>query len=538
MIKVFLRLWILIFIPLFYLAFSSSYNPIKAINNWALHERVSETFKGTFYLIEKQLSEIPETQWVNQVAKIAEHFNYELRLISANDTIDGDSEIELSTLGNNDYIIFSDSNESDIVLKRVPNSDWFVYMMLDESEDQETFNQASGTFNLLLSQFESTEPTEWPTIINQMQPHFGFNLSLNTLEELSLPLAKFKQLETIGKTWITDENQQTLLYQQLPNSQQILRAGPIPLPGEVLSISIILISIFVLGISLGILLFVAPLWRDLSKLTKTAIQFGSGHLSQRAKINKRSVVARLAHSFNEMASQIESMVKGQRELTNAIAHDLRTPLSRVSFAFEMLQSDEVSDEEKQRYEAAIASGIDTLDHLIQQILALSRYSRATDITHFGQCVLAHRIREEINQHQIECADLVFELGIEPQLSDTALFVDQRAMLRALNNLLSNAIRYAQHTIRVSLALKEGHYMLSVEDDGEGIAIDDRERVFLPFKQLNNDQREITKEHGLGLAIVQQIAEWHHGGATLDESPLGGARFIIRWPADQKPPSLN
>ncbi len=529
MIKVFLRLWILIFIPLAYLAFSSSYNPIKAINMWALHDRVSETFKGTFYLIEEQLSGIPEAQWANQVTKIAEQFEYELRLISVDTDVDSDSEIDLSALGNNDFIIFSDGNDGDVVLKRVPNSDWFIYIMLDESEDQETFNQASGTFNLLIAQFENTEQAQWPTIINELQTHFGFDLSLSTFEDLSLPLAKFKQLETLGKTWITDDNQETHIYQQLPNSLQVLKAGPIPLPGELLPITIILISIFVMGISLGILLFVAPLWRDLSKLTKAATQFGSGHLNQRNKINKRSVVAQLANSFNVMANQIETMVKGQRELTNAIAHDLRTPLSRLSFAFEMLQSDDVSEDEKQRYEAAIASGIDTLDHLIQQILALSRYSRATDITHFGEYTLAHHIREEINQHQIEYADLVFELGVDPQLSDIALFVDQRAMMRALNNLLSNAVRYAERTIRVSLTKVEAYYSLTVEDDGSGIAMEDRDRVFLPFKQLDNEQREITKEHGLGLAIVQQIAEWHHGSAMLDESSLGGARFTIRWP---------
>ena len=175
MIKVFLRLWILIFIPLFYLAFSSSYNPIKAINNWALHERVSETFKGTFYLIETELSKVPETEWTDQIDKIAAQFDYELRLISIDTPID--SEADLSALSDSDYIIFSDSNESDVVLKRVPNSDWFIYMMLDESEDQETFNQASGTFNLLLAQFEGEEQSQWPIIIDQLQSHFGFNLS-------------------------------------------------------------------------------------------------------------------------------------------------------------------------------------------------------------------------------------------------------------------------------------------------------------------------------------------------------------------------
>jgi len=296
-----------------------------------------------------------------------------------------------------------------------------------------------------------------------------------------------------------------------------------------LTVLVAVVSIFVLGVSLGILVFVFPLWKDLTQLTRTASKFGTGYLDERASVGKFSVIAKLATSFNAMADRIEKMVKGQRELTNAIAHDLRTPLSRLSFAFEMLESGDVSFEEKQRYERSIASGIDTLDHLIQQILALSRYSRATDITHFTDCKLAHVIRDEISQLQAEYAEVLFEWGVEPAMADTTLLIDQRAMIRALNNLINNALRYTQKAIRINFSSEGDQYLLSVEDDGPGIPAEERAKVFLPFKQLGNKQREMSKEHGLGLAIVQQIAEWHRGTATLVDSSMGGARFEIRWP---------
>ena len=311
-----------------------------------------------------------------------------------------------------------------------------------------------------------------------------------------------------------------------------LQAGPIPLPGSELTVLVALVAVFVGGITLGILLFVLPLWRDLSRLKKTAMQFGSGHLSERSELGKRSVVHALSHTFDTMARQIEKMIQSQRELTNAIAHDLRTPLSRLSFAFEMLQSSDITQEEKTRYEQSIASSIDTLDHLIQQILALSRYSRASDITHFSNCPFAKVLQGEVQPIQAEHPHLNIELDILPSLSDQSLFIDQRAMSRALNNLLSNAIRYARSRVRVSLSQDESDFILSVGDDGPGIPEPDRELVFLPFKQLGNEQREISPQHGLGLAIVKEIAGWHHGSIRVNVSDLGGACFQLRWPKNQ------
>jgi two-component system sensor histidine kinase RstB len=527
MLKIFLRLWILVFVPLAYLIFSTSYNPINAINHAILSERISETYKGTFYLIQQQLKDHSEAEWPEIFTRIVPLFGHELRLLPIDAKTDHPRP--LKELNHSEFLIFSDSNDTDIIVKRIPGTDWFIQMMLEESEDQLTLNMAKGTQALFANLLYNYPSENWPELIAALKPHFGFDLQLKRIHELDLADNKAKQLQTIGRTWFTDANDHTMIFQTLRESDLVLVGGPIPIPGPELSVLVSIVLIFVGGITLGILLFVFPLWKDLTRLNKAASRFGHGHLDQRAEMGRLSLISTLSKSFNTMANQIEKMIKGQRELTNAIAHDLRTPLSRLSFAFEMLQSTEVTEDEKKRYEQTVASGIDTLEHLIQQILTLSRYSRATDIAHFSNSIFAERLREEINQHQAEYCDLNFELAVEPDLSDRALFVDQRAMIRALNNLITNAVRYAKTTIRISFSLQDDHYILSVEDDGPGIPEAEREAVFLPFKQLDNAQREISREHGLGLAIVQQIAEWHRGSASIDKSVFGGARFDICWP---------
>lgn len=528
MLKIFLRLWILVFLPLGYLIFSTSYNPIHAVNRMVLHDRIEQTYQGTFYLIEQQLLRFPESEWHLAFQSIENEFGHELRLIPESDDIAGQRHLDALLPG--EFLIFSDDFGTDVVVRRVEATQWFIYMLLDASEDQQTLAQAQGTMNLWLKSFMEAPQEKWPSIVEQLSAHFGFALNLRAMNELEIPKNKMSQLKELGRTWITNEQNETLVFLSLPESDLTLVGGPIPLPGDELSVLAAIVSIFIGGVSLGILIFVFPLWRDLKKLAKTAELFGKGHLETRSPIRGRSVIGGLSNSFNSMADQIEKMVQGQRDLTNAIAHDLRTPLSRLGFAFEMLEDeDTVSLDEKARYKKSIASGIDTLDHLIQQILTFSRYSRAANIAQFGSCNLWQTLSDEVEELGREHRNVQIELQMAPELLSDILKVDQRALLRALNNLVSNALRFSKGRIRIGFSKSDQRNQLVVEDDGTGIPKSQRANVFIPFKQLNNEQRESSKHYGLGLAIVKQIAELHQGEILVSESDLGGARFEFSWP---------
>ena len=101
------------------------------------------------------------------------------------------------------------------------------------------------------------------------------------------------------------------------------------------------------------------------------------------------------------------------------------------------------------------------------------------------------------------------------------------MSRAISNLLANASKYASTQVLVSFAKDGSVLKIAVEDDGPGVGADDRERVFQPFTRLEMSQQIDPAGHGLGLAIVRQVARWHGGEVRVDESPrLGGARFEL------------
>jgi len=526
MIKAFLRLWLLIFVPFIILIYPSSYNPVNAIHNWLIKDRQIDSFQGTFYLIEEKLRQYPQQEWSERFIGISSVFSYELKLLtmaSASKYI-----VDNKELTNYEYVLQND--DAGLALwRRIPRSDWVIYMMLSESEDQVMYNSARGTLSLLISRLQNVEPGQWPNTLKRLQQHFGFPITLLDRSNINLSPEMTSRFEKNGVVWEADEQQRTVVYQQLPASEQIIKAGPIPLPGQTLSILTTILAVYIGSISFGMLIFLLPLWRDLNRLADSSSAFGDGYLDRRAEIGSRSVVSRLASSFNAMADQIKGMLSEQRDLTNAIAHDLRTPLSRLRFAFEMLESKGVSEADKLRYSHSVASGIDTLEHLIQQVLTLSRYSRAIDITHFCDCKLADVLQEEVSQQQISHPVFKLKFVVSEELRNRSVFVDKRAMVRVLDNLVANALRYADDIILVSLSIDGGMYQLTVEDDGPGIAKENREKIFFPFSQLDNAQREASSEHGLGLAIVQQIAMWHKGSVAVSDSRLAGARFDIRWP---------
>ena len=105
----------------------------------------------------------------------------------------------------------------------------------------------------------------------------------------------------------------------------------------------------------------------------------------------------------------------------------------------------------------------------------------------------------------------------------------RYMSRALLNLVQNAVRYASQRVEIELKETADGYELRVDDDGGGIAEADRERVFEPFIRLDESRDRGTGGAGLGLAIVKRVAANHGGTIEIQDSPLGGARFVLRWP---------
>jgi two-component system sensor histidine kinase RstB len=531
MFKAFFLLWLVVFAPIFFLIMPHYFNPLPVINSYATKSFFVKTFSGTFYLLEKNLQATPSAQWPEKIKQLSANFGYPLRLMPLHFATENPA---LQAQLNANEFAFS-NGEPELLFKRVLNSQWVISMALDESTTETISRGSRGPVYLMLQEFNHTPQEQWPEILDHLAEYFYFDLKILPMENLTFAPDKMQDLADGQLIWLTQADGQLIFFQQLPDQKSVLSAGALlAIDSNIEWIYLTFGIIFILLVSIGMFLWVYPLWRDLKRLTVTATSFGDGFLQQRAELAKNSVIARLGQSFNIMANRIEKLILGHKELTNAIAHDLRTPLYRLRFAFDMLDGDDVTVEQRQKYRHSINTSIDDLDHLISQTLVLSRYSRTMDISHFSECKLAEKISNEIELFRLEHTQLSINFETCTELSERLLWVDSRALLRALNNLLSNASRYAETSIKISLNRARKDCVLTVEDDGPGINQQQWEKIFQPFAQLENIQRGNLGGHGLGLAIVQQIALWHKGHVNVTHSTLGGAKFEIRWPEKLKP----
>lgn len=257
-----------------------------------------------------------------------------------------------------------------------------------------------------------------------------------------------------------------------------------------------------------------PLWQ----LVGVTQAIGTGDLSARARLGRHQPgeVGALAHSINDMAERIERQVKGQKELLAGVSHEIRTPLARLRVLTEILR-DRGTDE---KLLASTELEIAEIDDLTGRLLASSRL----DFDGIDQRPIDAK---DLAATALERAGLPADL-LELQLENTTFSGDPTLLQRALANLLANAKTYGGGARRLLVHERNGLLCFSVEDAGPGFANGDLARVFKPFVRGANgsgtgSSGDLGASLGLGLHLVQRIAQAHGGSAQAENLVGGGAR---------------
>jgi signal transduction histidine kinase len=230
-------------------------------------------------------------------------------------------------------------------------------------------------------------------------------------------------------------------------------------------------------------------------------------------------IARLTGHVDAHLDRIEKLLRAQREISDDIAHELRTPLvhldSRLLKALDRNADREVG-EELERARADIRSVVSLFDALLDIALAESAGGSGTLRQEIDLSEVAGDVAE-LYQASAEEAGITFTTRIAP---DVQLRGEAMQLARLIANLLDNAFKYAPRGSRVRLSVSPGPRIL-VEDDGPGVPPEDAERIFQRFLRGGTK----ANGHGLGLALVTVIAA-RHGLAARVESAAPGARFVV------------
>ncbi|MBU0912695.1 MAG: two-component sensor histidine kinase [Gammaproteobacteria bacterium] len=273
-------------------------------------------------------------------------------------------------------------------------------------------------------------------------------------------------------------------------------------------------SLLFLGLlAVAVWLWLWPVARDIQKL-KQQLSDPTGT----AALPVRSFIAPIAISFEQMRQQIQRLLGLQREMTQAVSHELRTPLARLSFALELSA---LPTDEKQ----LMLNDVKELEQLVDEMLDYARLESTQPTLKMQRVDLS-----ELLQNLVEKLSPLPGASIELQAATSCIYVcDGHYLERAVQNLLVNAKRFAREKVVLILQSTPDAIEIRVEDDGPGIAPEQRAEILKPFVRLDPSRQKGFGGFGLGLAIVCRVLEWHKAGIEVGESASGGASFRIKLP---------
>ncbi|GAA5135670.1 ATP-binding protein [Alloalcanivorax gelatiniphagus] len=418
------------------------------------------------------------------------------------------------------------------VLYPLPDSPLFLRARLSRLSEQ----QARATARLVLDALG--KPGAGDQALAGLREQFGYPLAIQPVSSLLLDGEQRQRLlrgeVVFSLSDSTSRNASVRVLAPVDGGDQatsrVLVLGPMylfdPFPWQLLAIAGVLALLMV---AVSTYLQVRPLQTRLRRLGRAVQRLGAGDLAAYADVRGNDPIGQVAATFNGMTAHIRRLIEAQREMTRAVSHELRTPVARLRFGLEMLADCESAEERREKLNA-LDRDIDQLDRLIDEILTYARLEEGTPTVDFQPVFL----REICEQLAAELDGIRGDIAIEVE-GDPDLTVDgdPRYLHRIMQNLVTNALRYAASRVRMTLREEGDCLVLDVDDDGKGIPEHQRERVFKPFARLDKSRHRASGGYGLGLSIVKRIIEWHGGDIQVGESEWGGARFRVILPRHQQ-----
>jgi len=324
-----------------------------------------------------------------------------------------------------------------------------------------------------------------------------------------------------------DHQQRALIYlhetaTQVDNNASLYQLGPFDITKaaehnhENSQLKYIILTISYLLLAAFIALWTRPVWLDLVKLKQMASDISAGDLAINCQVNNNSPTATVVQTFQDMAKRITQLLLEQTQLVNAVSHELRTPMSRLRFSLAML--DNTNPEQIE----GISNDLQEMETLVDEML---NYSRIETLEQAHSKTMVNISELLINQveKQKRSTDKSLTLTLPDDLS---CLCNGHLIERASQNLITNAIRYADSLVEIKATIQNNQLIISVSDDGCGIDGKDQESIFQAFTRLDKSRNKEQGGFGLGLAIVKRIMDWHKGYCTIEKSHLGGAKFCL------------
>ncbi len=544
MIKFFLTLYFTFFgglIFTFIIVFSLVDVIIQSSQPPALIDRI---FTGTFRSLNHSIENLNPVQVKQKIIEYKQHFPSLFDLLEISSI--GFSEDQLKRLDQNKLVSIEETDKNKV--KQADEGDSVTLYYYKRPHSSQVWQSNSdfdlninnmnvtvtggqmikGMFFIAEQIFDRNNTSQWSQNVNEIQALQNFPVQLLTLEKLNISEEDFVNISKGDVVNINQGARLVIFAHRIKNTAPyVLQFEIAEVPWFIYYIVYIALLLIVLVVAVPTFIWAWPLWRNLSQLKLAAEQFGLGEYQVRVPYSKYSRLAELSHAFNAMAERTQHSIDSHKELTSAVSHERRTPVARMRFSLEMLSTSD-DKQDIQRYTEDINGDIEELDLLLSELLTYARFDQNSGNMTFQSQNIKQWMRSSMKRLQPLANTIQLDYKIHHIKNDESALFEPRLMSRVLDNLVQNALRYAKTKVQVSLSKEGQYYLLCVEDDGQGIAKKERKKLFDAFSRIDSSRDRRSGGFGLGLAIAKRVVEGHKGEIKVDDSPLGGARFKVKW----------
>ncbi|WNC73779.1 ATP-binding protein [Thalassotalea psychrophila] len=398
------------------------------------------------------------------------------------------------------------------------------FWSMNVQQDVESYTGYKTVLIALSDRLVSFPVADWQGRVESANKRYDLPIQIVSDDSIEKLLPDLQYVKDERVTVYYDDNYITLFH-PIANQNKVLILGPVQSPTRPRDAALIrVISVLLLGVV--IFFWVWPISKDLDKLAKSAKDFGYGDFKIKVDRADSVLVQPMMNTFNMMASRINNLIEAHKELTNAVSHELRTPLARSKFALQVLRGAK-DDETREKYIDKITTDVEELESLVNELLVYAAFESEQPNINFTNS----DVKQLVDFQVASFASNDFDINFICEQDCVMAEYDAHFINRAFSNLLTNAVKYGQGKLQVSLLSDGQQCSLIVEDNGPGIDDDFKEIIFDAFSRYDKSRGKDTGGFGLGLAIVSKVMLWHNGSATVENSDLGGAKFILSWPVD-------
>ena len=264
----------------------------------------------------------------------------------------------------------------------------------------------------------------------------------------------------------------------------------------------------------------STLLRPLRELNDGVTRLGEGELSVKIPRTTSDEFGTLTDAFNQMAARVREMIVVRDQLLVDVSHELRSPLTRLKVALELMPD----DTQRMRLSREVAE----MERMITGLLELERLRAGRGVTLVRQDIVPV-VRDVAATFEDRAP------GVEVVIDGARAFmldVDAEQLRTVLRNLLENAAKYSlpdSRAIRISVSNDGGGAIVRVTDDGVGIPGEDADRIFEPFFRVDRSRSKESGGYGLGLSICKRVMEAHGGRIAIERTNGRGATFALIFP---------